>query len=258
MKQRLKDKVAVITGASKGIGAAIMVRYLQEGAKVVAASRETASGEESVKKALAEAGGGQAVFQKCDVINSADLKACIDRAVSEFGTLDIMVNNAAWQPNKSILDTDDELFDKCMRTNARSAFIGTREAAKCMIALKKGGVIINLSSTFALVGSPGYTAYHTSKGAIASLNRAAAIALMPYGIRVDGLIPGSVETPGLYDGARDTGDIEKGIAGFMAVQPLKRFGRPEEIAAAAAFLASDDASLVYGANMVVDGGYTVI
>ncbi|MDR1486617.1 MAG: SDR family oxidoreductase [Deltaproteobacteria bacterium] len=254
---RLKDKVAVVTGASKGIGAAIVTKFLKEGAKVVAANRNVAEGEAFIKNAVSQT-GGQAIFSPCDVKDTSQIRLAIDLAVKEFGTLDIMVNNAAWQPNLNLLNTTDELFDETMATNARSVFAGTRDAAKCFIKLGKHGVIINLSSTFALVGSPGYTAYHTSKGFISSLTRGAAIALMPHDIRVNALIPGSVETPGLYDGARDTGDLEKGLAGFMAVQPLKRFGRPEEIAAAAVFLASDEASLVYGANMVVDGGYTVI
>ena len=254
---KLKDKVAVVTGASKGIGAAILTRFLQEGAKVVGLSRSAEEGEALIKKAVSET-SGQAVFQQGDVQNTQVIRQAIDLAVSRFGTFDLMVNNAAWQPNVHLLDTDDRVFDQTMAINARSVFAGTRDAAKCFIKLNKAGVIINLSSTFALVGSPGYTAYHTSKGFISSLTRGAAIALMPYNIRVNALIPGSVETPGLYDGARDTGDFEKGLASFMAVQPLKRFGRPEEIAAAAVFLASDDSSLVYGANMVVDGGYTVI
>ncbi|MDR1656821.1 MAG: SDR family oxidoreductase [Deltaproteobacteria bacterium] len=254
---RLKDKVAVVTGASKGIGGAIVTRFLKEGAKVVAANRNAVEGEAAVKKAV-ESTGGKAIFCRCDVTDTSQIKAAIALAIKEFGTLDIMVNNAAWQPNLSIFDTTDSIFDETMATNARSVFAGTRDAAKSFIELKKPGVIINLSSTFALVGSPGYTAYHTSKGFISSLTRGAAIALMPHNIRVNALIPGSVETPGLYDGARDTGDLDKGLASFMAVQPLKRFGKPEEIAAAAVFLASEDSSLVYGANMVVDGGYTVI
>ena len=108
------------------------------------------------------------------------------------------------------------------------------------------------------MGSPGYLAYHASKGGIASLTRAAAIALMPYGIRVNAIAPGTTLTPGLHDGADGTGDHDKAMASFLALQPLKRFGRPEEIAKVVLFLASDDSSFVYGANVVSDGGYTIL
>lgn len=127
-----------------------------------------------------------------------------------------------------------------------------------MIAQNKGGAIVNFSSTFAVVGSPGYLAYHASKGAIASFTRAVAVALLPYGIRVNAVAPGTTETPGLYDGARDTGNLETGLAGFLALQPLKRFGRPEEIAEVVLMLASDEASFVYGAVWMADGAYTII
>ena len=134
----------------------------------------------------------------------------------------------------------------------------TRDAAKLMIAAGKRGVIVNFSSTFAVVGSPGYIAYHASKGGVASFTRAAAIALMPHGIRVNAVAPGTTETPGLYDGARDTGDVEKGLRSFLALQPLKRFGRPEEIARVVLFLACGDSAFVYGSNLMADGGYTIV
>ena len=139
-----------------------------------------------------------------------------------------------------------------------SMFLFTKGAANMFIAQKTGGAIVNVCSTFAVVGSPGYVAYHASKGGVASFTRAAAISLMPHNIRVNAVGPGTTETPGLHDGARDTGDEAKGMASFLALQPLKRFGKPEEIASVIAFLASDEASFVTGALWMADGGYTIV
>lgn len=145
-----------------------------------------------------------------------------------------------------------------MDVNVTGTFLCTREVAKLMIAQNKGGAIVNFSSTFTVVGSSGYLAYHASKGAVSSLTRAAAVALLPYGIRVNAVAPGTTETPGLCDGARDTGDLQAGLAGFLDLQPLKRFGKPEEIAKIVLMLASDDASFVYGAVWMADGAYTIV
>ena len=253
----LKGKVAVITGASKGIGAATVERFIREGAKVVGANRNAEEGERTIADLVVKT-GGEAVFRPCDVKSTQDIVSVLNAALETYAGLDILVNNAAWQLNKSILDTTDEEFDEIMAINVRSVFVASREAAKIMIARKTAGSIVSISSNFAIVGSPGYTAYHGTKGSISSFTRAAGISLMPHGIRVNAVCSGTVETPGLYDGARDTGDVEKGMASFKAMQPLKRFGQPHEIASAVAFLASDDASFVYGSNLVVDGGYTVL
>ena len=156
------------------------------------------------------------------------------------------------------LETTAEEFNAVLNTNLTSMFLFTKGAANMFIAQKTGGAIVNVCSTFAVVGSPGYVAYHASKGGVASFTRAAAISLMPHNIRVNAVGPGTTETPGLHDGARDTGDEAKGMASFLALQPLKRFGKPEEIASVIAFLASDEASFVTGALWMADGGYTIV
>ena len=125
-------------------------------------------------------------------------------------------------------------------------------------AQKTGGAIGYVCATFAVVGSPGFVAYHASKGGVASFTRAAAISLMPHNIRVNAVGPGTTETPGVHDGARVTGDEAKGMASFLALQPLKRFGKPEEIASVIAFHASDEARFVTGALWMADGGYTIV
>ncbi len=253
---RLRDKTAIITGAANGIGAATARRFASEGARVVVADRDAAHGE-GVAAAIREQ-GGQALFCACDVAVETQVEQALDMTLRTWGAPDVVVNNAGWQLNKSLLDTTTEEFDAVLRTNLTGMFMFTRNAARLMIAAGKGGAIVNVCSTFAVVGSPGYTAYHASKGGVASFTRAAAISLMPHHIRVNAVGPGTVDTPGLHSGARDTGDETKGLQSFLALQPLKRFGRPEEIAAVIAFLAADEASFVTGALWMADGGYTII
>ena len=197
-------------------------------------------------------------FVRCDVSDEKQILAVLDKVDSRFGRLDILVNDAAWQLNKPLLETATEEFEQVMRINVTGSFIFLRESAKRMIAKGIPGAIVNFASTFAVVGSPGYLAYHASKGAIASMTRAAAIALQPHGIRVNAVAPGTVDTPGLHDGARDTGDERHGLESFLALQPLKRFGQPEEIANVVRFLVDEQTSFVHGAVVMADGGYTIV
>ena len=252
---RLPDKVAVITGAANGIGRAMALRFAGEGASIVLADKDTTQGERTAEEIRRQ--GGQALFHACDVGREEDIRATLSAAQERFGSVDILVNDAAWQLNKPLLETSAEEFSQVLNVNVTGSFIFMREAAKLMIARGRGGAILNFASSFAIVGSPGYFAYHASKGAIASMTRAAAIALLPYGIRVNSIAPGTVDTPGLHDGARDTGDEARGLQSFMAPQPMKRFGRPEEIANVALLLVSDEASFVDGSMWVVDGAYTI-
>ena len=252
---RLPDKVAVITGAANGIGRAMALRFAGEGASIVLADKDTTQGERTAEEIRRQ--GGQALFHACDVGREEDIRATLSAAQKRFGSVDILVNDAAWQLNKPLLETSAEEFSQVLNVNVTGSFIFMREAAKLMIARGRGGASLNFASSFAIVGSPGYFAYHASKGAIASMTRAAAIALLPYGIRVNSIAPGTVDTPGLHDGARDTGDEARGLQSFMALQPMKRFGRPEEIANVALLLVSDEASFVDGSMWVVDGAYTI-
>jgi len=254
---RLAGRSAVLTGASNGIGAATAHRFSQEGASVVIADMDEEAGARQVSEIVAS--GGKAVFTYCDVSERADLEAAFDLCISSFGRFDILFNNAAVQDTRGILEATDEDFDAAIRVNLRPVFIGIREAAHRMIDHGNGGSIINTSSSFAIVGSPGYAAYHATKGGISSLTRAAAIGLMEHGIRVNAICPGTVDTPGLRRGAANaSADPEAALRGYLALQPMKRFGTSEEIANAVLFLASDEASFVTGENLVVDGGYTVV
>lgn len=252
----LQGKIAVVTGAANGIGAATARLFAAQGARVVVADRDVENGER-VAAAIREQ-NGEAVFLACDVAVEAQVEQALETTVRTYGTPDVLVNNAGWQLNKPLLDTTTEEFDAVLRTNLTGMFVFTRNAARLMIAAGKGGAVVNVCSTFAVVGSPGYTAYHASKGGVASFTRAAAVSLMPYNIRVNAVGPGTVDTPGLHSGARDTGDEAKGLQSFLDLQPLKRFGKPEEIAAVIAFLAADETGFVTGALWMADGGYTIV
>ena len=252
---RLREKVAVITGAANGIGHAMALRFAREGASVVIADKDAEHGKQTATEI--QKNGGSALYRHCDVSRENDISAVLSAARDHFGSVDILVNDAAWQLNKPLLETSAEEFSQVMAVNVTGTFIFMREAAKIMIEQGRGGAILNFASSFAIVGSPGYFAYHASKGAVASMTRAAAIALLPHGIRVNSIAPGTVDTPGLSDGARDTGDEATGLQSFMDLQPLKRFGQPEEIANVALLLVSDEASFVDGAMWVVDGAYTI-
>lgn len=253
---KLQHKRAIITGGANGIGRAVAELFVREGAQIAILDRDRENGE----AVAAELSGstGRALFLPCDLADSDEADAAFRAAVDRLGSVDILINDAASQLNKPLLETTDEEFRRVLEINLTATFHFTREAAKVMIAHGHPGVIVNFSSTFAFVGSPGYIAYHASKGGVAAFTRAAAIALMPYNIRVNAIAPGTTDTPGLHDGARDTGDEARGMDSFLKLQPLGRFGRPEEIARAVLFLASDDSGFVYGANLLADGGYTIL
>ena len=249
----LSGKVAIVTGGAKGIGKAIAERFVADGASVVVADCDVTAGQ-----ALADASQGAIVFEACDVSDEAAVERVLEATEARFGKIDILVNDAAVQLNKSLLETSASDFDRVMRVNVTGAFLFMKGAAKRMIAKQIAGSIVNFSSTFAIVGSPGYLAYHASKGAIASMTRAAAVALLPYNIKVNAVAPGTTLTPGLLDGARDTGDEAAGLASFMALQPMKRFGKPEEIANVVRFLVGEESDYLRGSVVVADGAYTIV
>ena len=249
---RLAGKVAVITGAANGIGAATARLFGAEGAKVILADRDRAAGE----KLAGEIGGAR--FQLCNVAHGAEIEGAIAAAERHFGGLDILVNNAAIQNVKPVSETSEAEWAEIIAVNLTSVFLGIKHAIEPM-KRRGGGAIVNTSSTFALVGSPGYAAYHAAKGGVSSLTRAAAIDLIRHNIRVNAICPGTTDTPGLRRGVEATADDPAAaMAGYLKLQPMGRFGRAEEIAAAILFLASAESSFVVGANLVADGGYTVV
>ena len=250
---KLRGKVAVVTGSTRGIGEACVKLFAGEGAKVVVSGRNENDGNRVVEAIEKE--GGSAVFIQCDVSVAQQIKDLIDQTVARFGKLDILINNAAVENVKTVLDTSEEEWDYIIDTNLKSVFIGTKHAIPYMMK-NGGGIIINTSSTFASVGSPGYAAYHASKGGVASFTRATAISYIKDNIRVNALSPGTTDTPGLRDGVKQTSsNPAAAMAGYLSLQPMGRFGTSEEIAKGALFLASNDSSFMTGAELLIDGGY---
>lgn len=248
---RLNGKAAIVTGAANGIGLACARRLAADGAAVALADINVEAGEAAAKELRDK--GAKAIFVATDVAQRKAIDALIERASSEFGRLDVMLNNAGISITAPVLEMSDEIFDKVLSINLRSAFIGTQLAARRMIAFKNGGVIINMSSVNALLAIPGLGAYACTKGALNQLTKVAAIELAPHKIRVVAIGPGTI----LTDLARKSVlSDEAARRRILSRTPIGRAGEPEEVASVASFLASDDASYITGQTITVDGGIT--
>lgn len=238
----------MVTGGAKGLGLACVARFLNEGAKVVIADND---GEAGTAAIASLPGGANVVFAQCDVSVREELEAAIQRCVVEWGGIDVLLNNAAIAPQADILSIGDHTFERVIAINLKAAVVGTQVAAKHMIAGNTGGVILNMSSVNAMLTIPNMLAYNVAKGGLNQLTRNAAVALAPHRIRVCGIGPGTV----LTDLTRNTvWTDEAARRAILARTPLGRPGEPDEIAAIAAFLASDDASYVTGETIYADGG----
>lgn len=251
---RLKDKVTIITGAGGGMGRVASQLFAKEGARIVVAEFSEEAGEETV--GLVRAAGGEATYVKVDVSIEADAKRMVDHAVSTYGRLDCLYNNAGVMPeaDHSVTDTDVATWDKVMAVNVRGVFLGCKYAIPAMEA-SGGGSIINIASFVALLGcSVPQDAYTASKGALLAMTRSLAVQFGPKGIRTNAICPGPVETPLLMDWlVKD----EEAKRIRLARNPSGRFGKPEEIVYMALYLASDESRWTNGAQLVVDGGITV-
>ena len=247
---RLEGKVALITGAAHGMGAVEAKLFAQEGAKVTIGDILEREGRQ-VEAEIVEA-GGEAIFIRMDVTREEEWKAAIDQTVDRFGTLNVLVNNAGMSERAYSDQTSLEGWDHIMKVNSTSVFLGTTLAIPKMKEAG-GGSIINISSIMGLVGSEsGHPAYHTSKGAVRLFTKAMAVRSAQDGIRVNSVHPGFM-SPMLSSSPPP--DPEQ-LQARTADTPMGRRGRPEEVAYAVLFLASDEASFITGAELVVDGGYT--
>jgi NAD(P)-dependent dehydrogenase (short-subunit alcohol dehydrogenase family) len=247
---KLDGKVAVITGAASGMGRATAIRFASEGAAVVVADLNTQDGEQTVSEITGA--GGRAVFQYTDVGSDDALKALFDRALKEYGRLDITFNNAGLGGATGRLsDIDAGQWDQTFVILTRAVFLGIKYSIEPMRKVG-GGSIISTASVGALKPAAGLHAYCAAKAAVVSLTQSAAVELGPHRIRVNCICPGGIVTPLVYRGMR--GGEEEARRGMARQQPIPRAGKPEDIAAMATFLASDEAEWITGTSMVVDGG----
>jgi NAD(P)-dependent dehydrogenase (short-subunit alcohol dehydrogenase family) len=247
----LKGKRALITGAASGIGSATAVLFAREGAAVSVVDLN-AEGGRSVASRIQEE-GGRAIFVRADVTRAADCEDAVRKTVSTLEGLDILFNNAGIVRRATVLELSEDEWDQVMAVNVKSAFLLCKYAIPVM-AEAGGGVIINAASGWGLVGGPRAVAYCASKGAVVQLTKAMAIDHGPQNIRVNCVCPGDTDTPMLRSEAEQLGESVDRFLAHAADRPLGRIGTPEDIAQAVLYLASDAASYITGAALVVDGG----
>lgn len=239
----LDGKIAIVTGASSGIGKAIAERYSWEGAEVVVADVNQEDGE----KIADEING---VFMNCDVSSKEDVERVVNNTVEKFGRLDIMVNNAGIGSVEGIEDMDLEDYEQIRSVDLDGVVYGCKAATPHLKETE--GTIINIASIYGLVGDVGATAYNAAKGGVVNLTRSVADDLAQHNVRVNSICPGFVDTP-MTEEALEDEDFRNHVVGET---PLGRVAEPGEIASAALFLASDEASYITGVNLPVDGGWT--
>lgn len=236
---RFKNKVCIITGGSSGIGLATSLQFAREGAKVAILSRTEKEGVEALKEI--EKAGGKAVFLKTDIAIPADLEAAFKAVIKKWKKIDVLVNNAAMMTFKPIKEISIEEWDHLMAVNMRAVFLLSKY---CLEHMKKGA-IVNVSSVHAHETTPNVVPYATSKGAMEAFTRGVSMEYKSSQVRVNCVAPGAVDTPMLWENPRVKSGKEK-IEGEI--------GKPEDIAAAICFLASDEAKFINGTTLVVDGG----
>jgi len=247
----LKEKVAIITGAKGGMGKADALLLSKAGAKIVVADisqEECQMVVDEIKKQ-----GGEAIAVKCDVSKEVEVEAMVKKTIDEFGKVDILVNNAGICHFKPFLEMTEEDWDKTLDINLKGYFLCAKACAKEMVK-QKSGVIVNITSiVMGQIGKgmAGLSHYSASKGGIAALTKTLAVELASYNIRVNAIAPGAIDTPM----ASSTKTDPKAMEGIMAMVPLHRMGKAEEIANTVLFLASDASSYITGTIIVVDGGW---
>ena len=246
---RLKDKVAVVTGSSLGIGEAIAIRFAEEGADVVVNYRSHPEEGEKVADKI-KALGRRSIAVRADTGNIADVNALMEKAISEMGRVDVLVNNAGIEVHDNFWDVKEADYDKVLNVNLKGVFFLTQAFVRHLMAEKRTGNIINMSSTHEELPFPHFTSYCASKGGLKMMTRNCAIELAPYGIRINSIAPGAIETPINKKLLNDPVKLKSLLENI----PLARLGQPGDIGSAAVYLASDEASYVTGTTLFVDGG----
>ena len=247
---KLKDKVAIIAGGTKGIGLGIALEFVHEGAKVVVGGTTDKNGQAAIDEI--KAAGGDGLFINCDVANLAALDNIVEQTIDRFGRLDIYVANAGINDaNKThFLDITPEQYERIMAVNLKGMFFGGQKAAQQMVAQGDGGVIINMSSVNAYLALDSQVVYTISKGGIQQLTKVQAVALAPHNIKVNAIAPGPIET----DLMRRVGSDKQLMDTILSRTPQGRIGTPQECGRLAVFLASDDSDFIFGQSIFIDGG----
>jgi NAD(P)-dependent dehydrogenase (short-subunit alcohol dehydrogenase family) len=243
----LDGKTAFVTGASRGIGRSVAVSLAQAGANVALVGRDEKALAETAKAVAAT--GRRGLTLRADVTSAASVETAVDTAVKELGKIDILVCNAGVQKLKPFIDMAPEDWRGLITTNLEGALITTQAVGKRLVA-QKSGVVIAMASVYSFVGAPGNTIYCLTKGGLMQFARALAVEWARYGVRVNAICPGWIET----DLTRPYMQDQKVIDAGLRTIPLRRFGRPEDIGPLAVYLASDEASYVTGQGFVIDGG----
>ena len=240
-------KVVLVTGGSRGIGAGIVRRFAETGARVVLNYRQSQSAAEAISAEIT-ASGGEALLIQADVTDQVQVAGMIEQTVAEYGRLDILVNNVGAYPERPLAEMSAGEWEEVVDANLGSVFLCTQAAAGQMIAQDGGGVIINIATVEAIQPAPGYSHYNAAKAGVLMFTRSAANEYGPHGIRVNAVSPGLIWRPGIEQ------NWPEGVARYRQAAPLGRLGQPEDIADACLFLASPAARWISGINLVVDGG----
>jgi len=251
---RLQGKVSIITGAGSGLGKEIALLFAREGSKVVIAELQEESGQATAQQIQRK--GGSALFLRTDITQASDVERMVEEALQAYGRIDVLVNNAGINPSRTpVHETPEEAWDQTLAVNLKGAFLCSKYVLPVMMK-QKGGSILHISSIVGAMGCSDRAAYAASKGGLIGLGRSMAVDYAPYGIRVNTINPGFIETDltRIYFGRLREQDPKK-LERIIGHHPLGRLGKPEDVAYAALFLASDESPWITGLDMGVDGGF---